>query len=110
MSSEETEEQHDEADVTVDNEVDAEPESSESSGDKVYLYRIPVEVTGNSIEAIYNASSGGKRYLSYYSVNQHVVITDKASPQFHKNEVNATVEELTRGEVEASDNLVRDFV
>jgi len=119
MSSEKTAEQDDENVIAVETtddsedeveEVTTEVESSESLDDKVYLYRIPVEVTGNTIKAVYKPSGGGKGYLSHYSINQHVVITDKTSPQFHKDEVNVTVEELTRGEVEASDNLVRDFV
>ena len=122
MTVEETEEQTDEVDASVtvgevssdedetDEEVEPEPVDDTSPDDKIYLYRVPVEVEGNTITSVYDVKSGGNGYLTYYGVNQHVVITDKAVPHLHKDEVNVKVEELTRGEVEASDDLVRDFV
>lgn len=97
--------------ATSDDEEDVSEDDTERSGDDtLYLYRIPLEVNDGVKEATYSVNSDGKGYLSYYGANQHVVITETASGHLHRDNVNAQVEELTRAEVEESEDLVSDFV
>lgn len=109
MSSEGGGEQTSEEEVNADASDTETSEPDTSSEDKVYIYTIPVEVEGNTITAVYDPTRGGREYLSYYSPSKYVFITDKASPHLHREQVNVQVEEVTRGEVEASDNIRRDF-
>lgn len=85
-------------------------ESVEGSNNTAYLYRIPLEVNGDTREAAYDVSEDGTNYLSYYSGTEHIVITDTATGYLHREDVNVHVEELDKSEVESSDNLSEDFV
>lgn len=87
-----------------------EEEEVEDNNDTAYLYRIPLEVNGSTREAAYDVTEDGTNYLSYYSANEHVVITDTATGYLHRDDVNVYVEELDLSEVESSDSLSEDFV
>lgn len=93
----------------ADKQTEEQEDTNEEPEETVYLYRIPLETNGVSKEAAYSAGEVDDRYLTYFGTTECVVIQGTAAGHLHRDDVNAKVEELSKAEVEASDNLREDF-
>lgn len=75
-----------------------------------YRYAIPLEEVKGVSKPAYDPAIKGGLHMYHYGSKKLYIIQGKAAGHFHKDNVNVSVRELDKEEVENCDNLVDEYV